>query len=60
RVWRNRAVLRISHHSVLNRFFLLRDEIHHIKNEVPQIPWTFSTACNVHPFSLIYAFNPLA
>ncbi|WP_220084709.1 hypothetical protein, partial [Paenibacillus dendritiformis] len=28
-------------HSVLNRFFLRRDEIHHIKNEVPQDPLDF-------------------
>ncbi|PZM64977.1 hypothetical protein, partial [Paenibacillus dendritiformis] len=28
-------------HSVLIRFFLLRDEIHHIKNEVPKNPLDF-------------------
>ncbi|WP_206106252.1 hypothetical protein, partial [Paenibacillus dendritiformis] len=50
---RNRAVLRISHHSVLNRFFLLRDEIHHIKNEVPQNPLDFLN-------SLIFAGLPFS
>ncbi|WP_218030388.1 hypothetical protein, partial [Paenibacillus thiaminolyticus] len=28
-------------------------EIHHIKNEVPQNPWIFSTACFLQDSSLI-------